>query len=89
MPALKTTPMFEEYEKNRRKQVSLMRSILDYGMGLFFAAVGVLFFFRGNIPTFLDDYLRPPDALDKILGVIFFIYGSWRIYRGYKKQYFR
>ena len=81
--------MFEEYEKKRRRQVSLMRSILDYGMGLFFVAVGILFFFRESISTPLNDYLRPPDALDKILGVIFFIYGSWRVYRGYKKQYFR
>jgi len=81
--------MFEEYEKKRRRQVSLMRSILDYGMGLFFVAVGILFFFRESISTPFNDYLRPPDALDKILGVIFFIYGSWRVYRGYKKQYFR
>lgn len=81
--------MFEEYEKKKRKQVSLMRSILDYGMGVVFALIGVFFFFRDRLHTQLNDYLRAPDALDKIIGVIFLIYGSWRIYRGYKKNYFR
>jgi len=31
----------------------------------------------------------PPDDIDKILGVICIIYGSWRIYRGYQKNYFK
>lgn len=81
--------MFEEYEKKKKKQVSLMRSILDYGMGVVFALFGVFFFFRDRIHTSLNDYLRAPDVLDKIIGVIFIIYGSWRVYRGYKKNYFR
>lgn len=81
--------MFEEYEKKRRKQVSLMRAVLDYGMGLIFILIAMFFFFRGRINTSINDYLRPPDVLDKILGGIFLIYGSWRIYRGYKKNYFK
>ena len=81
--------MFEEYERKKRKQISMMKSVLDYGMGLVFIIIGLFFFFRNRIHTSINDYLRPPDALDKILAVIFLIYGSWRIYRGYQKKYFR
>jgi hypothetical protein len=81
--------MFEEYEKNRRKQVSSMRALKDYTMGAVFVLIGAFFFFRNLLPSGIDKYLRPPDMVDKILGVVFFIYGSWRIYRGYKKNYFR
>lgn len=85
----KTELMFEDYEKRKRKQVSLMRSLLDYGMGLIFTLIGLFFFFRHMIHTSINDYLRPPDVLDRILGGIFLVYGSWRIYRGYKKNYFK
>ena len=81
--------MFEEYEKKKRKQLALMKSVMDYGMGLIFIMIGLFFFFRNKIHTSINDYLRSPDTLDKILGVIFLIYGSWRIYRGYQKKYFK
>ena len=81
--------MFEEYEKKKRKQLALMKSLVDYGMGLIFIMIGLFFFFRNRIHTSVNDYLRAPDALDKILGVIFLIYGSWRIYRGYQKKYYK
>ena len=66
-----------------------MRSMMDYSMGLIFIVIGVFFFFREKISSPINDYLRDPDLLDKIIGVIFLIYGIWRIYRGYKKNYFR
>ncbi len=81
--------MFEEYEKKKRKQVSQMKSLLDYSMGLIFILIGVFFFFRNRIHSIINEYLRSPDMLDKILGFIFLVYGGWRIYRGYQKKYFR
>jgi hypothetical protein len=80
--------MFEEYEKNKKKQVSLMRSLLDYGMGLIITIVGIFFLFRHkfNIPL---NKTYPPDYYDIILGAIFILYGVWRTYRGYKKNYFK
>jgi small neutral amino acid transporter SnatA (MarC family) len=79
--------MVEEYENKRRRQVSSMRSIMDYVMGLVFAAIGTFFFyaFFTNRPV-MD---RKPTGLDLGLGCLFIIYGVWRIYRGYKKNYFR
>ena len=80
--------MFEEYEKQKRKQITFRRSLMDYAMGLIFLIIGILFFFRDRLHlAFLEDY--PPNELDKIFGIMCMLYGSWRIYRGYKKNYFR
>lgn len=89
MPALKTIEMFEEYEKKKRKQVSLMRSLMDYGMGILILAAGIFFFFRGKFGDIELNQRFPPDSLDYIFGAICLVYGTWRIYRGYKKNYFK
>jgi len=88
LPALKTGYMIEEYEKKKRKRASSMRSIMDYGIGIFILVVGFFFFFRNKFPiSFNQDY--PPNEVDKLFGAICVLYGGWRIYRGYKKNYFR
>lgn len=80
--------MIEEYEKRKRKQVSQMRALLDYGIGLVIVALGVFLFFRENFDlSFNERY--PPDTLDKVFGGLCVLYGGWRIYRGYKKNYFK
>jgi hypothetical protein len=89
LPVLKTmTQMFDEYEKKKKKQVSSMRSILDYGMGILVLMLGIFFFFRDKMDIGFNKKF-PPDNIDKIFGAICVIYGIWRIYRGYKKNYFR
>jgi hypothetical protein len=80
--------MFEDYEKKKRNQVSLMKSLMDYGMGIIILFLGAFFFFRDQFNMKFNKSF-PPDDIDKILGVICIIYGIWRIYRGYKKNYFR
>ncbi len=80
--------MFEEYEKRKRKQVSLTRSMLDYGMGIIILLIGIFFFFRDRFDLDINRGL-PPDSTDKVMGVVSMIYGSWRIYRGYQKKYFK
>lgn len=88
LPVLKTQYMIEEYENRRRKQVSLMRGILDYGIGIMIMLFGIFLVIRSrfNIP-FNETY--PPDWADKVFGGICIIYGGWRIYRGYRKNYFK
>lgn len=79
--------MFEEYEKRKRSQISLMRSVMDYGMGILILLVGIFFLFHEH---FKFSFLKfPPSTEDKIFGGIFLVYGLWRIYRGYKKNYFQ
>ena len=80
--------MLEEYENKKRKQVAGMKSMMDYGMGLIFLAAGVFFFFRDQFKVSLNERF-PPDDIDKIFGAICIIYGCWRMYRGYKKNYFK
>ncbi len=87
MPSLKTEIMLEEYEKKRRKQVSLMRSILDYGMGIVMIGLGVLLFFHDKLKIQINERLSTGAV--QILGVIFVLYGAWRIYKGFKKNYFQ
>lgn len=88
MPALKPAYMLEEYEKKKRKQISANRSLMNYAMGIFFIGVGIFFFFREKFNIELNE-IYPPDYVDKILAGVFVLYGAWRVYRGYKKNYFQ
>jgi hypothetical protein len=79
--------MFEEYEKKKRKQVSMMRSVMDYGMGILILLVGLFFLFHEKLKMKFASF--PPSSMDKFLGGLFLVYGCWRLYRGYKKNYFK
>ena len=77
----------EEYEIKRREQLSKARSVVDYTMGLLFTAVAIyLLFFDKRDWDFFD---TPPRTGNYVLGAMFLIYGGWRIYRGYRKKYFK
>jgi threonine/homoserine/homoserine lactone efflux protein len=79
--------MFEEYESKKRKQVSQMRSIMDYGMGILMILVGLFFLFHQKLNINIGD--NSSSLLEKFFGGMCLLYGGWRIYRGYKKNYFR
>jgi hypothetical protein len=72
--------MIEDFQEKQRKRVTRMRSIMDYAMGSILVIAGtlLLFFKVGNLA----------DLNRKLLGGLFILYGIWRIYRGYKKNYF-
>jgi hypothetical protein len=81
----------EEFEKEqpseRDKSYLRMRSIMDYGMGLLWMAMGVFMIF---IKKFNADLAEKYDANTfKVFGAVCIIYGLFRVYRGYKKQYFK
>jgi len=78
--------MIEEYEYQRQKQLSQMRTITNYGMGVVFVCVGIFFFVYDRLGINLG---RKAGSLDIIIGILFVAYGAWRIYRGYKKNYFK
>jgi threonine/homoserine/homoserine lactone efflux protein len=79
--------MLEEYENKKRKQISQMRSVMDYGMGILIVLAGLFFLFHDkfNIPIGNNS----SSWIDKFFGGLCLLYGGWRIYRGYKKNYFR
>ncbi|HTD95179.1 MAG TPA: hypothetical protein VK644_15240 [Chitinophagaceae bacterium] len=80
--------MADDYEKRKKKQISYMRAILDYGMGIAIVGLGLFFFFRNKFDMSFNA-VYPPNNMDKIFGAICIAYGGWRIYRGYKKNYFK
>ena len=81
----------EEFENEplseREKGLIRMRSITNYGMGVFLFVAGCFFMFPTDATR---PYINQYDPLViKIFAVICWIYGAFRIYRGYKKNYFR
>lgn len=73
--------MIEDFQEQQRKRTVRIRSFMDFTMGglLVIAGTLLLIYKVGN----LDDINR------KGLGMLFCLYGAWRIYRGYKKNYFK
>lgn len=81
----------EEFEKEqlseRDKGFIRMRTITNYGMGVFLILAGLFFMFPvKQTRAYINQY--DPELI-KIFAVICWLYGAFRIYRGYKKNYFR
>lgn len=79
--------MIEEFQEKQRRQRSRMRSMVDYTMGTVFLLLGVYFLIYEKLGWKLLN--REPSSIDYFIGLLFVLYGSWRIYRGYKKNYYR
>jgi hypothetical protein len=79
--------MLEDYQDQKRKQFAKMRSITDYGMGTFFLLLGLLFLLHNMLGFDFGNNKSP--VMDVFFGIIAVLYGGWRIYRGYKKNYFK
>jgi hypothetical protein len=79
--------MFEEYEKKKKKQVTLMRSMMDFGMGVLVILAGLFFLFHERLNVSFGD--NSTSLFEKFFGGVCILYGAWRVYRGYKKNYFK
>ena len=81
----------EEFERKnmseRDKGFIRMRSIMDYGMGLLWLGMGIFMIFIKKFNTGIE--ARFDDATMYAFGGICILYGIFRIYRGYKKNYLR
>jgi len=81
----------EEFEKEqlneRDKGYIRMRSLMDYGMGVLWTGTGIFFIFIKKFSA--DLALRFDDPMIKAFGGICIVYGLFRLYRGYKKNYLR
>jgi hypothetical protein len=81
----------EEFEKeelnDRQKGYVRMRTIMDIGMGVLWAGMGVFMFFIKKFSADLAERYDPNTF--KIFGAVCIIYGLFRVYRGFKKKYFR
>jgi len=77
---------FENTPDPKTRRYILMRSITDFGMGFIYLGVGVVILFAKQLHFYSDFALSVPA---KIFAVLAIVYGSWRIYRGIKKNYFK
>ncbi|HEU5364686.1 MAG TPA: hypothetical protein VFU62_04120 [Hanamia sp.] len=77
---------FENAPDNKTKRYVMMRSITDLGMGFIYLAVGIVILFAKQF-NFSTDFTASVPA--KIFAVLVIIYGSWRIYRGIRKKYYK
>ena len=81
----------EEFENEplneREKAIVRMRSITNYVMGAFLIAIGFFFLFpiQATRP-YIEQY---DPVMIKIFAVVTILYGSFRIYSRYKKNYFK
>jgi hypothetical protein len=78
----------EEFENERNekdKNYLRMRSMRDYTMGIIWTAMGIFLMF----PTkFNKNFVQYDNPEIKAFAGICIIYGLFRIYRGYKKNYY-
>jgi hypothetical protein len=61
---------------------------MDMFMGGLFVLIGLYFltYVKLNINVLMRE---PSPLLDTVIGIVFILYGAWRIRRGYKKDYYR
>jgi len=76
----------DDLEIKRRRAYSNRRSIMDIGMGFIYAAMGGFFLLSKQLGVNID---FPPSPFNYIFGALCLLYGGFRIYRGFKKNYFR
>ena len=81
----------EEFEhepmSEREKGMIRMRSITNYGMGGFMIVAGFFFMFPTDYTSrFINQY---DPFLIKVFAGICWLCGGFRVYRGYKKNYYR
>ena len=79
--------MLEEFQEQQRKRLIRTRSIMDWTMGIIFFLAGIFFLVYQHIGIRIMD--REPGTTDYLIGGLFVLYGIWRIYRGYKKDYLK
>jgi hypothetical protein len=75
--------MATDQRDKRVKNYILMRSVMDYGMGLVIFSFGVFLLFseRLGFNFSIEPFFR------YFFAGMCLIYGGWRIYRGYQKNY--
>ena len=73
-----------EYEKRKLSAYTTRRSVMDFGMGLIYTALGGFFLLSKQFGYELQ-FPQPPFSY--IFGGLCVVYGLFRIYRGYRKNY--
>lgn len=76
---------FEDAPDQKTRRYMGMKSIMDIGMGIIYVGIGVLMLFAKQF-HFQNEFID--SIIGKVFAVLIIGYGSWRVYRGIKKDYF-
>ena len=76
---------FENQEGEKKSGYMRMKSILDYGMGVLWIGMGIFLLSPDKYSNRFEHYDNP---MMKFFAVVCILYGGFRIYRGYKKNYY-
>ena len=76
--------MANNLRDGKDRNYTLMRSVMDYGMGILILGAGIFFLFSEKMGYSFN--LEP--LFRYFFGGLCAVYGLWRIYRGYKKNYY-
>lgn len=77
--------MENDLREKRSKSYSLMRSLLDYTMGILYLAAAAFLIFAEKFGFEMEIFDK---SFRYIFGGLCAVYGAWRVYRGFKKDYF-
>jgi uncharacterized membrane protein len=77
--------MQNDLREKRTRSYSTMRSLLDYTMGILYLAAAIFLLFAEKWQIEIINFDK---TFRIIFGSICALYGVWRIYRGYKKEYY-
>lgn len=78
--------MASDYDDKKMKAYANRRALMDYGMGILYLAGGGFLMLADKLGAERDIL---PEPYSYIIGGLLLVYGVFRIYRGYKKDYFR
>lgn len=73
----------QQFRERNRKNVANMRMIKDITMAILILGVAVLLFFAEQ----LNILTKVSDGFRITMGVLFLVYGAFRLYRGIKQDY--
>jgi hypothetical protein len=79
-------PEIDDKKDNADKRYIMMRSIMDYGMGVIYVGVAAFLLMSEKLGIELR---FPPKPFSYIFAAICVLYGGFRIYRGIQKNYYR
>lgn len=76
----------ENWEEQKRRRYSGFHALYDYIMGILWLLVGLFFLLNKSLGI---EWMKSDPVIDTIFGFVGIAYGAFRLYRGYKKKYFR
>ncbi len=77
--------MENEFRDRQRKSYVIMRMIYDITMALLFIGMAVVMFFAEKLK--IDKIITFDSTFRYMFGAICLLYGGFRLYRGFKRDY--